>query len=524
MTQVAEPYVSVVRTSADVPVANAAQKILLCAQMDTAGTAADGALQENVLSLADAQALFGADSPMARMWAAADSIVEGRVQIDCIAKDEVAGNAREVTLTFTGNVSQSGSIEVVAGSELNGRVKVAVAAGDTPTQVATAIAAAFNALTTNFGFTVASALGVVTFTADTQGVWANGYGFTVDVGKTGTSGAVAEGQAGTGEPTLTGILDPITSTNRRYQGVVWGFSDPAIPVGVLDGRFDADNRVLDGVLFSALVDTHANLLTALAGADYNSASHAALMDEDESLTVGGAVVHIGSAQLEPPEIKLSWFAAVRALRLTTGATVSQYVTTSASRDQRGGSALASLPYFNTVLPDLPPMRPGRGFTDAEKEQLKAAGGYVMGENVTGDQGIVGEVVMTYLTDGAGNPDPTYQFLNYVDTTSQIQEYFFNNCKKRFAQARLTEGEVKRNRDQVNRKVFNAFLVKLYRDLAGVDFVLTQDGEEALNFFRENIDTQLTLVSGLISTAFKCPIVTQTRRIDVTIKIAFTVEG
>jgi hypothetical protein len=145
----------------------------------------------------------------------------------------------------------------------------------------------------------------------------------------------------------------------------------------------------------------------------------------------------------------------------------------------------------------------------------------MGENAGGNGALVGEVLTTYKTDPASIPDPTFQFLNYVDTSSNIREYFFNNYKARFAQSRLTEGAVTRGRDMANSAVIRAYSEKLYMDLAGADFVLTQDGEDAIQFFKNNLTITLDLATGTATLTMLVPIVTQLRSIIGTIKIAFS---
>jgi hypothetical protein len=227
-----------------------------------------------------------------------------------------------------------------------------------------------------------------------------------------------------------------------------------------------------------------------------------------------------------PEMGLSksaQLAGIAALRMTDGASIARFVTTTSSLDQFGGTALASLPYFNTPLPNMPLLKVGRGFTDVEIESLHDSGGYVMGLNVAGNAGIVGEVVTTFKTDAGGNPDPTWKYLNYVHTGTNVREYFFNNLKKRFVQSRLTQGAVSRGRDMVNEQVFRAFTEKLYLDLAGANFVLVQDGAAAITFFKDNLTVVLDLSLGKITSTMLVPIVTQARIIIATIKISFSTE-
>jgi len=175
------------------------------------------------------------------------------------------------------------------------------------------------------------------------------------------------------------------------------------------------------------------------------------------------------------------------------------------------------------MADLPAISPGRGWTLNEIEQVLTAGGSVIGMNFSGTSALVGEVATTYKTDAAANPDPPFKFLAYVDTASNVREYFFNNLKSRFAQSRLTQGSVTRGRDMANADVIRAFCEKLYLDLAGADFVLVQDGEAAITFYKDNLTITLDLSTGTAQITMLAPIVTQLRTIIATIKIAFSTE-
>ena len=137
---------------------------------------------------------------------------------------------------------------------------------------------------------------------------------------------------------------------------------------------------------------------------------------------------------------------------------------------------------------------------------------------------MGEIVTTYKTDSAGNPDVSFTFANFVDTSSNAREYFANNLKSRFAQSRLTEGDVQRGRDMANAVVIGAFLDGLYQDLSGPDFVLVQAGEDALQFFKDNRTITLNLAQGRATITMKVPIVTQLREIIATMQIAFSIAG
>lgn len=514
-TQIAQPSVSITLVNADTAVENTDQRVLLVGQKTAAGSATSGVLVENLASTgAPENALFGEDSQLAAMVRAFKSVNQ-LVRVDAIPlDDDGSGVPRVVDFTVVGPATADGTITVVAGSETLHKFEVAISSGDSETTIAAAIVAAITA-DTKCPFNAGNVAGAVTLTAVNDGTVANDLGVEVIVDATGVSVAsVTETTPGATDPTLTGVLDVATG---RYQTIVWPYAAQTVPAAFLGPRFNATNVILDGVAVTTIQDTHSNLLSTLGALnDQNLVIFA-----DQQVTEAR---YLGPALNEPSYSKSAVFAGIRSLRLTQDASISQFLTSTASLDQFGGPALASLPYFNTPLPGFPTIAAGRGWTDLEIEQLADAGGSVMGVNLTGTSVLVGEVYTTYKTDAAANPDPTWEFLNYVDTASQSREYMFNNLKARFAQSRLTEGAVSRGRDQANAVIIAGFVDKLYQDLAGPGFVLVQDGETAIQFFKENRSVVLDLAAGKATVNMIVPIVTQLRVILATMKIAFTTQA
>ena len=524
--EIIQPSVSLSLVSASLSVSNAEQKILVVGQMGAAGTATDAALVPNIGNSGEENALFQRDSHLAEMIRSIKRVAP-QVQVDAIALDDPGGTAAAYTITLTGGASESGTIALVAGSEKNHKTSAIITSGETITASAVKIAAAINA-DLDAPFTAVAAIGVITLTAVNDGTVGN----SMPVGAVpsgafagtiaGLTVAVAQSVTGSGDPTDLGtsaIFDVVGNT--RYQGVVCPYVSSAGMVSAwLDTRFNVNNRIVDGVAFVPYTNTFSSIETAALA--LNSKSLVIFADEATGVATG-ETQYEGPAMPESPHVTVAAFAALRALRLTTDASLSQYLTTTASRDQFGGAALATLPYFNSTIPSLPITRTGAGFTDLEIESLITAGAAVLGQNSAGTGNLVGEVPTTYKTDAAVNADISWKFLNYVDTMSQVREYYFNNYKSRFAQSRLTEGIVLRGRDMVNRAVFEAYTDQLYGDLSGSDFVLLQAGQVAVDFFKANRTVVLDLALGKVTVTMLVPIVTQTRQIIGTIQIAFSTE-
>lgn len=514
-SQVNQPDVSITLANADREVSNVAQKVLLVGQMLAAGTASDGVLETNIASTGNPEnALFGRSSMLAAM-VRAFKLINPLVQVDALPLDDAAGTPRVVFVTFVGTSTEAGTLTINAGSETLHSIDVAIPISTAAAAIPALCVTAIN-LDLDCPFTAADETGgVLSLTADNDGVVANDLGVETSGTIAGITGmAVTEDTAGATDPTLTGILDVATD---RYQAVVWPYAALTVLTTYLDARFNPASVIMDGVGFIAERDSHSDHLTRLGL--LNSESIVIFCDKEESETN-----YLGPSQNEPTYSKAAMFAAVRSLRLTDGASIARYLTSSASLDQFGGAALASLPYFNTPMPDMPVIASGRGWTNTEVEQLLAVGGSVMGVNPAGTSALIGEVKTTYTEDDGAQADPTFGFLNYVDTASGVREYFFNNLKARFAQSRLTEGAVSRGRDMANATIIRAYCEKLYQDLAGASYVLTQDGETAFKFYKTNLVITLTLVTGTVAIQMEVPIVTQLRTITATIRIAFSTEG
>ncbi len=228
---------------------------------------------------------------------------------------------------------------------------------------------------------------------------------------------------------------------------------------------------------------------------------------------------------EIPAVLSSEISSVRALRRTDGANIASFLAGEVGLDAFGSAALSSRPYFNTPFSLLPVAPTGVGFTSEEVEDLFDDGVSVMGNNSAGNTVILGEMVTTYKTDSGGNPDDSFKFLNYVDTASAVREYFFNNLRARFAQSRLTEGDLVPGRPMANAALILSTLIEFYTTLSGSEFALTQAGETARTTFISNTTVSIDLSTGVVTVLMQAvPLVTQLRQINATMTIAFSANG
>lgn len=517
MTTINQPKVTTSIIAASTTAENTAQKILFVGQKTVAGSAGTGTLYESIANGGAEDDLFGATSMLAALIRA-NKIRNQQVQIDAITlNDDGGGTASEGIFTITGAATEDGELVFTIGSDRNHKYSIAVTSGDTPTIIGDAVDAAVLA-DLNSPVTSANVAGVVTVTAVNAGTYGDSFPIGASGGVDGVSIAVTGMTGGATDPTLTGVFDPIG--DRRYQAIVWPYpEDTTELLALLDPRFNADGAVLDGVGFTAINDTFSNLVSLGDGLNSQSLLIIGGKQENTQLYKGGDIVEI-------PMVKAAQFAGYRGLRLDTdGFSIADLViTANGPLDAFGGPGLASKPYFNTPFADLSTIVPGRGFDATEIESLKDSGVSVLGNNLSASGIISGEMVTTYKTDVAANPDPTFTFLNYVDTASQTREYFSNNYRKRFAQSRLTEGDIIKGRDMANAVVMRSFSKRLYQDLSGDKFILFEAGEKSIKFFNDNLIVTIDKVSGKISNQMEVLVVTQVRGVDTTMKIAFSINA
>jgi len=516
MATISPPRITFNILGAPQAVENAEQRVVLIGQKTASGSAISGSLTTEIGNDGQENALFGENSflsDMIRNFKAVD--FKGIVRLDAIALDDNAGGVQATgSVTFAGAAAtEAGTFTVLIGSKRSHSFEIPVAVGDTPTDIGASLVAAITA-DTKVSVTAANIAGAVTMTAVHKGAFGNSISLRSQGEVAGITVAIAAMAAGSLDPVLTNIFDILGDT--RYQTIVWPANyDKSVIKIYLDNRFNINNNVLDGVGVMSETGTLAALKAI--GSPLNSRS---LMLLGNQLVAED--LYKGSSVFELDTNIASQFAAIRALRLTDGANIAQFIISgNGSRDTFGGAHIASLPYHNTPFQLLPVIDQDKGFTEEEAlELIDDAGVSMLGSNTVRSSIIANTIVTTYRTNAAAVPDITFKFLNYVDTPSAIREYFFNNFKSQYAQTRLTAGDVIQGHNMTNEAGIRGFSIKLYSDLAGPGFVLTEAGEEALQFFKQNMVVNLDLANGLADVSYIVRTVTQLREVRGTFTITF----
>lgn len=231
-------------------------KILVLGQMLAGGSAAVET-PVRITSYDQAEALFGRGSQLAGMFAVLKGNNRYTESWAIPLEDDAAGVAATGTITFSGLPTASGIIYCyIAGT----RVRISVAAGDTPAAIATALAAEINA-DTSLPVTATAAEGVVTLTSRNLGEWCNDIDIRINYyqGETlpsGLTAAVVLMASGAGNPDITNAIAAMG--DEWYQAIVMPYTDAAnmtLLETELSDRFGG-TRQIDGIAYCAYRGTH----------------------------------------------------------------------------------------------------------------------------------------------------------------------------------------------------------------------------------------------------------------------------
>jgi len=180
-----------------------ARKVIIIAQRIAAGTVAEKTVYRP-FSDAEVAAKSGIGS-VAHLMARAAFKRNPQVDLSIVTLDDNAGGvAAQGTFTFTGPATSAGTVRIFIGDQY---VDVAIAAGDSATDIATAVKAAVNAKA-DFPATADNVAGVLTTTAKNKGKCGNeiglGYQLSGAAGVTCTIVAMANGAA---DPNIADATD-----------------------------------------------------------------------------------------------------------------------------------------------------------------------------------------------------------------------------------------------------------------------------------------------------------------------------
>lgn len=512
---ISEPFTSINIIPAQQKLENSPHRTLIIGQGLSAGSFVSGDLVAQVQNNNDYETIFGEKSLVSSMIRAFKDINQVS-RLDVIGlSDNGSGVAATAPIVFSGTATEAGTLIVTVGSDSNHKYSLSVSNTDTASIIGDNLVSLIGADSKVIVSSVNTA-GSVAITALNAGTEGNDITLRVTGTVAGVTYTVTQMTGGANNPSLVGLFDPVQDT--RYQTIIYPYSfDQTTLINFVSARFNADDKVLDGLAIVSGSDTFANLFAL--GGSLNEQSLAI-----QGFNIVSEPAYKGSSMVELGAVVSSRVGAIRSLRLTDGANISRYVISSGgSRDSFGGSAIASLPYANTPVIGLPLIPAGKGFDGTEIKSLNDSGISTIGNNTAGNETIMGRFVTTYKNDSAGNPDISYKFVNYVDTIVGCREYMLINIKKAYAQTRLTNGDIKAQRNIANEDIVRSYIKSLYIDLGSDEFLLVQSGAGSTDFFDSNLIVSLDLAQGKVSADMKVAVITQLREFIGTIQIAFSTE-
>lgn len=526
MTNTSRPVINMQTIAADVIDAFRDRHDLLVGQVYTgAGTAVSGDLYEEVQAMTNAEidTVFGVDTELTQRINNYLFASDRQVKLSVIPiSDAVAAVAAIADISFVGAATENGTITLSVLDEYKFTVEIQVVAGETAEDIADAIVAE---LAGYVDCPVESEVLEITpgvaydvhLTAKNKGPVGNTYGVkAIQTGAVGITTTMVGFVNGATNPDPTGILDVLGEI--RVTGIGWpeawdGISEIAVVKDFLESRLDVNNIILDGVAFIGKTGTYAGNKSFVEA--YNS----------QVLIFGGnnvvdEALNKGPAILKQADCIMSVFMGIRSKRLSEGALISgDIIARNGILDNVGGPALGSLPYFNTAdVRAKVPLNTGQTYTRDEEFDLLDAGFTVFGINAAANTIIFRDVVTTYKTDLAGNPNDSFKYLNYVDTGSVCREILFNNAKVRFAQTRLTTGELEVGRNMDNAGSILSHYLGVLRTLG--ELTLLASGSEAELEMSNGTTVTIDTVNRSASVSGPIILVTQFGKITYSLQFQF----
>ena len=447
-----------------------------------------GSIVENVQTLTETQldTYFGARSSIRKVI---KKILDKNryVRTDVQAIEQGYGAIGAIgKVPITGLATEAGTIEVQVVDKAY-KASVSIANGATPAEVATSIVnALLVSVYPDIPVTAEVDTDDVKFTALDEGIIGNDYSIKVIGAVAGLTFGITAFAGGTGTATYAVADLP----ERRYTGYVFPkhlYGSKEYIASAIDARFNSTNAIKDGVAFMGYDESYSNIVSDFT--DLNSKAIVFAGNKLAPTTFPTAnVLQSGSAIMTPADWRVAEFVAIRALRLTAKAPISDYVFAT-NLDQVGGMELASLPYFNTVLSGVALTQANILFTETEKTGLQTIGFTVIDVNDAESGMITGSLVTPYKTDAKGSADVTFKYLNYIDTGSVCREYIFNSMKNDLAQSRLTTGNLIPDRNIQNQQSLEGLFMKYYADLGKSALVSTgEDTQKVADSLVTVIDT------------------------------------
>ncbi len=517
------PVVNIQVTPANIAATIDGRRDLLVGTVPVGATATLKKVYRNVekIEYSLLETLFGANSDLfnrilvwKEQWQGSSRVAELTVIVTAEAESATKAAAGVV---LTGTATADGRIQISPIDDKKFGVTVDIVKGDTAETIINRFKLRYNKLTTMPAVVVADLSHEtdkkITFTAVDAGSVGNKYPIAVSqYGGAGISYELTGFSSGAGEADTTDLFDNVGTL--RFTGINWPtawISQLSVIETFLDNRLYTQNSIQDGQAFIGIDGTYSELLNLV-----NPLNKQVLTFCGNNTT--DTAEHKGGSLLSPADWRAVMFMGIRSRRLTTGAPLTGYVTTTAPSDQIGGAALASLPYFNTPLDSISTTVGENFFTEAEQRDLEDIGFSIIGLNDTEDTVITGAFVTPYTNDATGADNGSFHYLNYVDTVSVAREIFYEEIKSRYKQTRMASGGTTPGRSAFNEAKLRADCKAIYADLGSL--MLVEQGRDALKYFDDRLVIEFDKINGIAKVQAVLQIVVQGRVFDFVFNMDF----
>lgn len=495
-----------------------AYSIVVIGQKLTGGSATEKKLNQ-VQSKADVNTLYDRSSHIGSCLNAVFDVFEYTNSLKVppvygISLDDVTGEGVGIqasgTFDITGAPTENGRLTFYVDKK-NTPYNVDVVTTDTPTTIGDKLVSQIDN-NLNATFTATNDAGEVTITYNNTGSIGN----FVRIGFSGTiagltvvkSGLFLSG--GLGDPDLANLFDAIEDKGIRLIVYPEAYdSDNLINFTKNRIKTNLDNVLLYGQGYQMKTETYANIQTFLNGATINERTYTPLFD---SIDEGGIFLH--------SDVKTATLVAQTGILLTEGSNTSLINTGNGVTS--GGALWSAIPYKGMNMVNFP-VKSQEDFTDAEFLALQDLGGTGFRNNKSETLVLVQDVKTSLTLDTLGNPDETFKFLNYLQTSTVCVEYFIKLFESRYPRHKLTIGSAPTGQPVINTAKFIGTMREGY-------ITLSQDSQYGLlrdnatdqeNFIKRISETVSTiLIDGKISALALLPIVVQFRRLDLDFQPTF----
>jgi len=322
-------------------------------------------------------------------------------------------------------------------------------------------------LTSQYIVGVEVADGILTLTTSLIGTLGNNIYFDLQGSDTITITGFTGGSG-------TDLVNFAAIGDDRYQTICLSSEFEPTPMSqLLKSRENVPNQVLEGVGFYTIQNGNPN------SSDFE--------DNFNNMWISKLGVKLSNQHRDMVTVALG---ALRYIRFTENEDTSLFVDNSAGLDnKRGGIGMASIPYHNTNLTKY--ISVIEDFTINETSILESKRVGVIGKDTSGFNILLGSMFTTEVVDNLGNPDTTYRFLNNVDVSMVLKEYFYNNLKKDFAQSTMVRANAIPERGQKTTVDVKAKLNLYY--LALVEFGIV----ERFDDFKKQAIVEFDFINGII---------------------------